>query len=148
MILMVSLSLTLMDIPRKLVIHSKAVIRRAVSIEKRLRHTSGIFIYKKARHEYKFIGLRAHFILRAIREIETRFPIKFNNSKRFEYEIWRSSPLKKLTRQLRAINSLSALSSQDYLNILISCWRCNASLSVQSRLVLPPSTTNYFCWII
>ena len=53
---------------------------------------------KKARHEYKFIGLRAHFILRAIREIGTGvhhfFRIKFNNSKRFEYEIWRSSLIK------------------------------------------------------
>ena len=68
------------------------------------------------RHEYKLIGLKAHFVLRAVREIGTRvqhvITVKYNNPKRFEYEIWKSSPVKKLARQLRAINSLKALSSQ------------------------------------
>ena len=99
---------------------------------------------KKARHEYKFIGLRAHFILRAIREIGTGvhhfFHFKFNDSKRFEYEIWRSSPLKKLTRQLRAINSLSALSSQrlpKYFDILLA-------LQCQPERAITPCATPFY----
>lgn len=99
---------------------------------------------KKARHEYRYINLRAHFVLRALREIGTRvhhfIKVRYNNTRQFEYEIWKSNPLKKLTRQLRAINSLSALSSQKlpkYFDILLA-------LQCQPERAITPCATPFY----